>query len=66
MITFASFSLNYFQTDEKSKSSEDIHSHEDDNEENDKIQRLTLMEEILLLGLKDREVSYIKIILNAD
>ncbi|CAK5076729.1 unnamed protein product [Meloidogyne enterolobii] len=28
---------------------------EDDTENNDKIQRLTLMEEILLLGLKDRE-----------
>ena len=29
---------------------------EDEAENNDKIQRLTLMEEILLLGLKDREV----------
>ena len=51
------------QADEKLN--EDTHSHEDDNEENDKIQRLTLMEEILLLGLKDREVGSInKIALN--
>lgn len=30
---------------------------DDDEDKNDKIQRLTLMEEILLLGLKDREVE---------
>ncbi len=37
---------------------------DDDNESETKETRLTLMEEILLLGLKDREVSPLSIVLS--
>lgn len=43
------------QNQKDEKINDDGQSAEDDDSDNDKIQRLTLMEEILLLGLKDRE-----------
>lgn len=43
------------QEERPEKSTEEAHSESDDNDGDDKTARLTLMEEILLLGLKDRE-----------
>lgn len=47
------------QQDSDNNSQKDLNSNPTVDEDSDKATRLTLMEEVLLLGLKDKEVSFL-------
>ena len=56
--TYSESAGNYNNTSQSNENDRDYRNKDDerDNDEDDKETRLTLLEEVLLLGLKDREV----------